>query len=85
METVEHGDEDTENNQIPPPPTGCPRPTHPPPTWYPCPSHRPDLEELAQDILNTQSRGRRLSRRKNKTDNILMTMSSIVQDKIREN
>ena len=64
MDTVYHGDEDTDNNQIPPPPTGYPRPTHPPPTWYPRPTHLPDLEKLAQDIANTQIRVRRSSIRK---------------------
>ena len=84
-DTVEHVDEDTDNNQIPPPLTGYPRPTHPPPTWYPRPTHRPYLEQLYQYIVNTNIRVIRSFRRKQNIYKILMTMSSIFQDTIINN
>ena len=74
MDTVRHGDEDTDNKQLPPPPTG-----------YPHPTHCADLEQLAQDIENTQIRVRRSYRKKQDINKILINISSIVQDKIIEN
>ena len=40
---VEHGDEEIDNNQLPPLKTGYPRPTRPLPTWYPRQNNFPDL------------------------------------------
>ena len=80
---VEHGDEDTDNNHIPTPPTGYPHPTNSPQTWYLRPTHFPDLEPLYQKRLNTQRRVKSSSRRKQNINKLLMTMYLIVQEKLR--
>ena len=43
------------------------------------------MEQLSQDIANTQNRVRRSSRRNNDIDKLLMNMYSIVQDTMRDN
>ena len=80
-----HGDEETNNNQLPPPPNGYPLLAHTPPTCYPRPTNLTDTEQLAQYILNNNIRSRISSIRKQNIDKLLITMSSIVQDTIRDN
>ena len=84
-DTVQRGDEDTAKSQLPPPPTRYPRPTHPPPTWYPRLTHCPYLEQLDQNIADTQIRFRISSRKKQEIEKLLMAMLSIFQDTIRQN